>query len=87
MQVNPGELVLFHAFDHVFEGVFLIGVGAVGVDCHEGNAFVFVPFRCLARHFIRANDVGAVVAGEKDYQVLGVGKSSREYVRPSVAGD
>jgi len=63
-----------HLLDHVFERIFGICRFAVGVDAHEHRAVVLKFFRGLPRLFIRAYDVGAMVAGEKDHERLGSSK-------------
>lgn len=38
VEVFPGESIFCHAFDHMVEGVFGVGVFGVGVDADEGYA-------------------------------------------------
>lgn len=58
----------FHPVDHMIKVIFRIDLFRVRVDSDEGDAF-WLKFLCyLAGDLVRADDVGAVVAGEEDDQ-------------------
>ena len=68
VQIQPGELLLFHPLDHVIEAILGVGVWAVGVDAHEPDPLGNELLRRLAGHLVRPKNVRAMVAGEKDHQ-------------------
>ena len=65
MEIDPGEAVLIHAFDHIFEGILCVGVGAIGINGHKAHALRLEFLRRLARYFVGIGHIGTMVAGEK----------------------
>jgi len=85
IKIEPWEFALFHPCDHMLEIVFHIGIFTVGVDADE-----FHPLRgeFLGRptsDLVGADDVGAMVAGEKYNQYLGIVEIG-QFVCPAVCG-
>ena len=85
MQIEPGELLRLHPLDHMREVITRVDAGAVSIDAHKFHSLRDKAFCCLASHFVRTEDIGAMVTGEKDNQCFGVSKVC-QLIRVAICG-
>jgi len=75
VEVDPGKVVLLHPRHHVLKRVIWVGRRAIRINPYKLHPMRLKFFAGLSRHFVRADNVGAVVAGKEDDERACVGKA------------